>query len=167
MRVFHTSVSRWFLTGVWVTTSLLSSPRLFSVFWPISVISKMITIFQLKISFINTTANTLLCLLLFTSISAHIYLSIYLSFGWSPLILLFPRPFINPLVTVPSVPITIGITITFILRVFHTSVKWCSFSGAWVTASLLRSPGLLSVSVFWPILTSFDGSRLSSDFQLF
>ena len=33
---FHTSVSRWFSTGVWVTTSLLKSPGLFSVFWPIS-----------------------------------------------------------------------------------------------------------------------------------
>ena len=37
-RVFHTSVSRWFLTGVWVTASLLKSPGLFSVFWPISTI---------------------------------------------------------------------------------------------------------------------------------
>ena len=37
LRVFPTSISRWCLTGVWVTTSLLKSPRLFSVFWPISV----------------------------------------------------------------------------------------------------------------------------------
>ena len=32
MRVFHTSVSWLSLTGVWVTTSLLMSPELFSVF---------------------------------------------------------------------------------------------------------------------------------------
>ena len=36
LRVFHISVSRWSFTGVWVTTSLLKSPGLFSVFWPIS-----------------------------------------------------------------------------------------------------------------------------------
>ena len=34
-RVFHTSVSHWFLTEVWVTAILLKSPGLFSVFWPI------------------------------------------------------------------------------------------------------------------------------------
>ena len=49
LRIFHTNVSWWYLTGVWVTTSLLKS----SVFWPISIIQ---------------------------------------SFGWSPLVLLFPSP---------------------------------------------------------------------------
>ena len=37
LRVFHTSISRWFLTGVQVTTSLLKSPGFFSVFWLISI----------------------------------------------------------------------------------------------------------------------------------
>ena len=36
-RVFHTSVSRWFLTGVWVTASLLKSLGPSSVFWPILI----------------------------------------------------------------------------------------------------------------------------------
>ena len=123
-------------------------------------------------------------------------------------------PFINPLVTVPNAPITIGIIVTcmfhsffsslarsrylsffshsfsFILwsagtanstilqvlfflliiiksgllsgikwsvcilkshgslcelRVFHISVSWLSFTGDWVTASLLKYPGLFSV----------------------
>ena len=36
-RVFHISISWWFFTGVSVTTSLLKSPGLFSVFWPFSV----------------------------------------------------------------------------------------------------------------------------------
>ena len=36
IRAFHISVSRWFFTGVWVTASLLKSPRLFLVFWPFS-----------------------------------------------------------------------------------------------------------------------------------
>ena len=38
LRVSHTSDSRWFLTGVWVTASLLKSLGPFSVFWPILVI---------------------------------------------------------------------------------------------------------------------------------
>ena len=35
LQVFHTSISWWSFTGVWVTTSLLKSPGLFSVFYPI------------------------------------------------------------------------------------------------------------------------------------
>ena len=38
LRVFHTSVSRWLLTGVWVTASLLKFLGLFSVFLPILTI---------------------------------------------------------------------------------------------------------------------------------
>ena len=37
IRVFHISVSWWFFTGVWVTASLLKSPRLFSLFWLFSI----------------------------------------------------------------------------------------------------------------------------------
>ena len=37
LKVFHISVSWWSSTGVWVTASLLKSPGLFSVFWPISI----------------------------------------------------------------------------------------------------------------------------------
>ena len=37
------------------------------------------------------------------------------------------------------------------LWVFHTSVNWWFFTGVWVTASLLRSPGLFLV--FWPTST--------------
>ena len=36
-------------------------------------------------------------------------------------------------------------------RVFRTRISWWSFTGVWVTASLLKPPGLFSV--FWPILT--------------
>ena len=32
--IFHISLSWWFFTGVWVTTSLLKSPGLVSGFWP-------------------------------------------------------------------------------------------------------------------------------------
>ena len=93
--------------------------------------------------------------------------------------------FDSPLVTVPNVPITIGIIVIFMFhsffnslarwsylsffslffsfilcpnpigviiiysfRVFHISFSWWFFTGVWVTASLLRSPGL--VSGFWP-----------------
>ena len=37
-RVFHISVSWYFFTGVWVTTSFLKSPGLVSGFWPFSAI---------------------------------------------------------------------------------------------------------------------------------
>ena len=41
---------------------------------------------------------------------------------------------------------------------FHISVRWWFFTGVWVTASLLKSPGLFSV--FWPfsIMLSFRWS---------
>ena len=38
--VFHTSISWWFLTGVGVTASLLKSPGLFLIFWPILIMPK-------------------------------------------------------------------------------------------------------------------------------
>ena len=38
LKVFHTSVSWGFLTGVWVTASLLKPSWLFSVFWLILII---------------------------------------------------------------------------------------------------------------------------------
>ena len=52
-------------------------------------------------------------------------------------------------------------------EIFYPSLNWWSFIGVWVTASLLRSPEL--VSVFWPISTIqlFWRCRLSSNFQLF
>ena len=37
--------------------------------------------------------------------------------------------------------------IVIIIRVFQISVSWWYFTGYWVTASLLKSPGLFSV--FW------------------
>ena len=37
LRVFHTIVSWWFFTEIWVTASPLKSPGIFSVFWPILV----------------------------------------------------------------------------------------------------------------------------------
>ena len=52
------------------------------------------------------------------------------------------------------------IVIIYSFRVFHISVTWWFFTGVWVTASLLKSPGLFSV--FWPfsIILSFGWSLL-------
>ena len=83
------------------------------------------------------------------------------------------RPFYNPLVIVPNAPITICTIVIFmfhsifnsltrsrylsffwyyyyylLIRDFHISVIWWSFTGDWVTARLLKSPWLFSV--FWP-----------------
>ena len=60
-------------------------------------------------------------------------ISTMLLFAWSPLILLFSKftsPCANPLVTVPRVPITIGITVTFIFHSVFNSLersKYLSF----------------------------------------
>ena len=66
-------------------------------------------------------------------------------------------PFSTPFVTVPNAPITIGIIGNYhsLIRAFHISVTRWFFTGVWVTASLLKSPGLLPV--FWPfsIMLSF------------
>ena len=40
------------------------------------------------------------------------------------------------------------IIIVYCFRVFHISISWWFFTEVWVTASLLKSPGI--VSVFWP-----------------
>ena len=51
-----------------------------------------------------------------------------------------------------------------LIRVFHISVSWWYFNGDWVTASLLKSPGLFSV--FWPfsIMLLFGWSPLGRQF---
>ena len=66
---------------------------------------------------------------------------------------------------VPSMPVTIGITfmchsflsclllLFYSLWVFHLSVSWWSFTGVWVTASLLRSPAVkLGSHQVWKLL---------------
>ena len=86
LQVFHTSVCKVSFTGDWETPSLLKSPELFSMFWPILVI---------------------------------------LQFRWSRLVFRFPTfPVLlsKPLETVPSVPVTIGITA--ILIFFSFLVQW-------------------------------------------
>ena len=45
-------------------------------------------------------------------------------------------------------------------RVFHISVSWWFFPGVWVTASLLKSPGLFSIFYPFLIMWSFGWSPL-------
>ena len=78
-RFFHINVTWWSFSGVRVTARLLTSPGLFSVFWPISMVSTHP---------ISKSSS----------------------------------PFINPLVTVPGGPITIGIIVTFIFQGFFNSL---------------------------------------------
>ena len=54
------------------------------------------------------------------------------------------------------------IIIIYSFRVFHISFNWCFFIGVWVTASLLKSPGLL---VFWPFSTRPLTSKSSRPFN--
>ena len=81
---FHTSVSRCFPTGVWVTASFLKSLRLLSILVDLNnVVVWMVS----TRSLISKTSS----------------------------------PYSNPLVTVSSAPITIGITVTFMFRSFFSS----------------------------------------------
>ena len=136
LRVFHNSASWFFFffffSWVWVTTSLLKSPGFFSVFRPFVIMLSFWIVFTRP----PTSESS--------------------------------RPYNNLLVTVPRATVTIGTITTFtfhsffsslersrlllllllFIRVFHISVSWWSFTGDWVTASLLKSPGLFSV--FWP-----------------
>ena len=105
-----------------------------------------------------------------------------------PLITKSSRPWTNPLVTVPSAPITtlscfivffqfssnvkvLNSLFAFVIIIllqrefFHASISWSSSTGVWVIASLLTSLGLFSV--FWPILIMLwlDGLNLCSYFQ--
>ena len=56
--------------------------------------------------------------------------------------------------------IIIIIIIIYHFRVFHISISWRIFTGGWVTASFLKSPGLFSVC--WPssLMLSFGWSPL-------
>ena len=47
-----------------------------------------------------------------------------------------------------------------LIRVFHISVNWWSFTVDWVTASLLESPGLFSVFWLFSIMLLFGWSPL-------
>ena len=71
-----------------------------------------------------------------------------------PLISKSSSPFIHSAVTVPKAPTKILLLLLLLLchslRDFHTSVNWWFSTRVWVTASLLESPGL--VSVFCPTL---------------
>ena len=54
--------------------------------------------------------------------------------------------------------INIVVIINYSLSVFHISLSWWSFTGVWVTASLLKSPGLFSVFWLFTIMLSFGWS---------
>ena len=81
LRVFHTSVSWWFSTGVWVTASLpsLQDSSQYSGWFVVWMVS------------------------------SH------------PLISKSSSPHTKPLVPLPSAPITIGITVTFMFHRFFSS----------------------------------------------
>ena len=92
-KVFRISIGWRSCSKVWVTASLLKSPRLFSVYWP------------------NSTMLYFVLSPLVLSVFWPI--SIMHSLEWSPLVLLFPSPPVLVSILwwlhVPREPITIGI----------------------------------------------------------
>ena len=57
------------------------------------------------------------------SILAYLYNAVVLMASTCPFISKSSRPFINPLVTIPSAPLIIGITVTFMFHSFFTSLE--------------------------------------------
>ena len=97
LRNFHTSISWWFLTGVWEIASFLKSPGLFSVFWQILIM-------------VSTRP------------------------------LISSSPCTNPLVTVPSASVTIGITFTFMFHCFFSSLARTRYLSLFIFFSFTQWP---------------------------
>ena len=57
LRVFPTSINWWFFIGVWVTTSLVKSPGLFSVFSPISAMFSLVLLFPSPLVLLSIISN--------------------------------------------------------------------------------------------------------------
>ena len=155
-RAFHISDSRWFFTEVWVTASLLKSPGLFLVFWQFSTMlsfgwsplcpptSKSSSPFSNPLVTVPNAPITIGIIVpcMFHSFLISLARSRYLSF--------FSHSFSFIQSVIIIIIIIIITIIIYSFRVFHISVSWWFFTGVWVTASLLKSPGL--VSGFWPFL---------------
>ena len=62
--------------------------------------------------------------------------------------------------TVSASPYLSFLLLFYSFWVFHISFRWWAFSGVWVTASLLKSPGLFSVFRPFSIMLSFGWSPL-------
>ena len=57
------------------------------------------------------------------------------------------------------------IIIIYSFRVFHISVSWWFFTGVWVTASLLKCPGLVLSNAVWIVSTRPLTSKSSRPFN--
>ena len=130
MRVFHISVSWWFLTEVWVIACLFKSPGIFSVFRPIIIIIIILFIWEI---FTIELADGVFFWILSESKTPQVsttLLSILADLnnavdGWvstCPLISKSSSPCTNTLVTVLSAPIITGITVTFTFHSFSSSL---------------------------------------------
>ena len=58
------------------------------------------------------------------------------------------------------------IILLLLIWLFHISVSWWSFTGDWVTASLLKSPGLFSVFWLFSIMLLLGWSPLGRQLPL-
>ena len=162
---FHTSVSWWLSTGVWMTASFLKFPGLFSVFQPITTMvwfelsphvmlfpnafgdcTDGITVTFMFHSFFNSQVKSRYFLFIFfqflSVISRDSKVHSSASFPFLLIITWSGRLAEIRWIIVISI-------IIYGLRVYPISVSWWSFTRVWLAASLLKSPGLFSV--FWLI----------------
>ena len=127
--------------------SLHLSLRLTTNCVPLSRIKWERYIFYKEVCFVSLIEFRSLSLILFLVGSMKSIQHIYLS---SSLVNLKNGPKYLTRGTAQVIIIIIIIIIIYSFRVFHISVSWWFFTGVWVTASLLKSPGL--VSGFWLFL---------------
>ena len=160
-KVFHISV-RWcfFFTGVWVTATFLSILAVLNtaVVWMVSTwppSSKSSSPFNNVLVTVPKAPITIgifvtfMFLSFFNSLTRSRYLSFFSFFQ-----------FYSVVIRNSKVDNILLLLLLLLIRVFHICVSWWSFTGDWVTASLLKSPGLFSV--FWPfsIMLLFGWSPL-------
>ena len=143
-------VSHWILTDS-------KSQGLFSVFWPISIMQlfgwcPFVLLFSRPLVLVS-----ILWWLYQEHHSYNRYFHVIQFFHFLSkvqVLILFLLSFNFVLWSAGTTKSTILQTLLFLfifimyyllIRVFHINVSWWSFTGVWVTASLLKSPGLFSV----------------------
>ena len=97
----------------------------------------------------STIRQVLTCLLTMTSSNrlVEIKWSVCISKSQKVFVFHFPGQMLGC-----AYNVCLFIFIIYSLRVFHLSVRWWSFTGVWVTASLLKSPGLFSLFLLFSIV---------------
>ena len=168
LRVFHITVSWWPFSETWVTTWLLKSPGVVSVFWPIYNLLKfgwsphvplfpslpvLVSIFWwlCQEPQLQWVSPSLSCSTVFSIPSnLEVFILLFTYFKFYSVVSLYSKVHNS----------AISLYYYYSLRVFHISISRWFFSGVWVTTSLLKSSGFFSVFWVFSIMLTFGWSSL-------